>query len=214
MTTFTLYLPTAVATLLTAWIIAVADGRAFGVRAGMFGGLAFLLSNFGAEQMATARWDGLFALTVTIAALAAFRAWMRGDGWTTFWLAATIATLTKGSVGVLLAGLGLAAVAWEHLAGRRKPLRGSHVTGIGLRTAVAAYPRMATRVGPLVVTLSGVRLGPAWDNVIDLRSSRRAGDTVIDNVSGESQEVQVRIDGRPRASRRLAAGESWTLAVP
>src|SRR5262249_50534774 len=131
-TTFTLYLPTAVATLLTAWIIAVAGGRAFGVRAGMFGGLAFLLSEFGAEQMGTARWDGLFALTVTIAALAAFRAWMRGGGWTTFWLAAAIATLTKGPLGVLLAGLGLAAVAWEHLTERRKPLRGAHVTGIGL----------------------------------------------------------------------------------
>src|SRR4029077_11427237 len=44
-TTVTLYLPTAVATLLTAWIIAVAGGRLFGARAGMFGGLAFLLSH-------------------------------------------------------------------------------------------------------------------------------------------------------------------------
>jgi 4-amino-4-deoxy-L-arabinose transferase-like glycosyltransferase len=474
-TTFTLYLPTAVATLLTAWIIALAGGRAFGVRAGMFGGLAFLLSHFAAVQMATARWDGLFALTVTIAALAAFRAWMRGEGWTSFWLAAAIATLTKGPLGVLLAGLGLAAVVWERLAGCRKPLEGSHVKGIGLfllitvgwfllayrrvgphlvqnmffdefvghmvehrlaynfvkplgdftwnfapwslfavvglvrvivrpslgdevrrferflfcwavlgvllfclsphnqarllapmivpaamlagreldrlagglssrrvtvatsaaivvmlgffvwqfhdralrrpaaretialeelartvqavggpalpltymadtpfamqlalntmrplvsvddaaallrgdaaafvvtahlpkltralgtdaasvhvvalagsrgtpylvvvsnRSALLAYPRMATRVGPLVVTLSGVGLGPTWDNVVDLQSGRRAGDAVIDNVSGESQDVRVSVDGHPRASRRLASGESWTLAVP
>jgi 4-amino-4-deoxy-L-arabinose transferase-like glycosyltransferase len=474
-TTFTLYLPTAVATVLTAWLVAVAGGRAFGGRAGMFGGLAFLLSDFGATQMATARWDGLFALTVTIAALAAFRAWMRGTGWTIFWLAAAIATLTKGPLGVLLAGLGLAAVAWERLAGRRKPLEGSHVRGIGLfllitvgwfllayrrvgphlvqnmffdefvgnmvehrlaynfvkplgdftwnfapwslfavvglvrvivrpslddevrrferflfcwavlgvllfclsphnqarllvpmivpaamlagreldrlaralsprlvtvatsaaivlmfgffvwefharglrrpaaretialqelartvqavggpalpltyvadspfamqlvlntmrplvsvdeaaallrgdaaafvvtahlpkltralgtdaasvhvvalagdrgtpylvvvsnRSTLAAYPRMATRVGRLVVTLSGVGLGPTWDNVIDLQSGREPGDAVIENVSDGSQVVQVRVDGHPHASRRLASGESWSLAVP
>jgi 4-amino-4-deoxy-L-arabinose transferase-like glycosyltransferase len=131
-TRFTLYLPTAAATLLTAWIVAFAGGRRFGGRAGIFGGLAFLLSHVAATQMATARWDGLFALTVTVAALAAFRAWMLGGGWTLFWLAAAIATLTKGPLGVLLAGLGLGAVVWERLTGRRKPLEGSHATGIGL----------------------------------------------------------------------------------
>src|SRR5262245_36698466 len=55
--TFTLYLPTAAATLLTAWIVAVAGGRRFGRRAGIFGGLAFLLSQVGAMQMGTTRWD-------------------------------------------------------------------------------------------------------------------------------------------------------------
>jgi 4-amino-4-deoxy-L-arabinose transferase-like glycosyltransferase len=41
-TTFTLYLPTALATLGTSWLIALAGGRRFGRRAGLFGGLAFL----------------------------------------------------------------------------------------------------------------------------------------------------------------------------
>jgi 4-amino-4-deoxy-L-arabinose transferase-like glycosyltransferase len=131
-TTFTLYLPTALATLVTSWIIALAGGRRFGRRAGLFGGLAFLVSHFAAAQMATARWDGLFALTVTIAALAAFRSWTLGGGWTLFWLAAAISTLTKGPLGVVLAGFGLVAVAWERLEGHRKPLAGSHLTGIGL----------------------------------------------------------------------------------
>ena len=131
-TPFTLYLPTAVATLLTGWIIAIAGGRCFGRRAGVFGGLAFLLSHVAAMQMATARWDGLFALMVTVAALAAFRAWTLGSGWTVFWLAAALATLTKGPLGVVLAGLGLVAVGWERVQGRRKPLEGSHATGLAL----------------------------------------------------------------------------------
>src|SRR5262249_3884882 len=106
-TRFTLYLPTAAATLLTAWIVAVAGRRRFGGRAGIFGGLAFLLSHVAASQMATARWDGLFALTVTAAALAAFRAWMLGGGWTLFWLAAAGATLSQGPLAVPIGGVGL-----------------------------------------------------------------------------------------------------------
>jgi hypothetical protein len=82
------------------------------------------------------------------------------------------------------------------------------------RPALAAYPRMATRVGPLVVTLSGVGLGPTWDNVLDLQSAGAPGNVVITNVSEASQDVQVRVDGRGRARRRLAPGESWELAVP
>jgi 4-amino-4-deoxy-L-arabinose transferase-like glycosyltransferase len=472
---FTLYLPTAAATLLTAWIVAIAGGRRFGRRAGLFGGLAFLLSYVAATQMGTVRWDGLFALTVTVAALAAFRAWMLGSGWTSFWLAAAAATLTKGPLGVLLAGLGLVAVVWERLTGHRKPLAGSHTTGIGLfllitvgwfllayrqvgphlvqnmfvdefvgnaiehrvaykfskplgdftsnfapwsvfaiaglvrvivrpsldeevrrferflacwvalgvlffclsphnqarllapmippaamlagreldrlarllsargvaavtaavavvllgffvwefhrrelrrpqvretiatqrlarnveavagtafpltyvagtpfalqlalntmrppvsvdeaaallrgeaaafvvtahlpklrralgaggppvhvlaraadpgvsylvlvsnRPVLASYAPSATRVGPLVVTLSGVRLGPTWDNVLDLRRGRNAGDGVVENVSAEPQDVHVRVDGGRRESRRLAPGESWPIHIP
>ena len=152
-TRFTLYLPTAAATLLTAWIVAVAGRRRFGGRAGIFGGLAFLLSHVAASQMATARWDGLFALTVTAAALAAFRAWMLGGGWTLFWLAAAVATLTKGPLGVLIGVLGLCAVVWERLTGRPKPLEGSHATGIALFLLVTVgwFLLAYRQVGPHLV---------------------------------------------------------------
>ena len=152
-TTFTLYLPTALATLGTSWLIALAGGRRFGRRAGLFGGLAFLLSQFAARQMATARWDGLFALTVTVAALAAFRAWTLGRGWTVFWLAAAIATLTKGPLGVVFAGFGLMAAVWERVDGRRKPFEGTHLVGIVLflLLTVGWFLLAYRRVGPHLV---------------------------------------------------------------
>jgi 4-amino-4-deoxy-L-arabinose transferase-like glycosyltransferase len=126
----TLHLPTALATIALSWIILAVGRRRFGWRTGALGGLAYLLSDVGAKQMATARWDGLFALTVTVAALAAFEAWMRGTGWLWFWLAAAASTLTKGPLGVLLGGLGLCASVWERRAGTPKPVRGAHLDGI------------------------------------------------------------------------------------
>src|SRR5262249_13999485 len=131
-TRFTLYLPTAVATVVIAWLVAIAAGRYFGRRAGLFGGFTYLLSHVGAWQIATARWDGLFSLTVAATALAAFRAWMRGGGWTPFWLAAAAATLTQGPLGLLLAAVGLGAVAWGRRTARPTPLEGLHALGIVL----------------------------------------------------------------------------------
>lgn len=127
---FTMYLPTAIATLALSWITFTYGRRYFGWRAGFLGGLAYLLSHAGAQQIATARWDGLFALTVVVAALAAFQAWMRGTGWLWFWLGAAAATLTKGPLGVLLAGLGLGASMWERRSGTPKAIRGSQLGGI------------------------------------------------------------------------------------
>ncbi len=129
-TRFTLYLPTALATLGVAVVVFAAGRRYFGRRAGFLGGLAYLLCDVGAKQMGTARWDGLFAFTVSLAALAAFDAWMTGGGWLAFWLAAAAATLTKGPLGVVLAALGLGAVAWERRSGTPKPLRGSQWAGV------------------------------------------------------------------------------------
>jgi 4-amino-4-deoxy-L-arabinose transferase-like glycosyltransferase len=153
-TPFTLYLPTAVATLLIAWLIADAGGRRFGERAGLFGGLAYLLSEVGAQQMATARWDGVFALTVTVAALLAFRAWMTGGGWTWFWLAAAASTLTKGPLGLLLAVLGLAAIVWERRTDHPTRLEGSHANGVVLflLLTVGWFLLAYRQVGPHLVT--------------------------------------------------------------
>ncbi|MEP6662098.1 MAG: hypothetical protein ABJC04_00415, partial [Verrucomicrobiota bacterium] len=49
-----------------------------------------------------------------------------------FWLAAAVATLVKGPLGIVLAGLGLFAALWEMKSGARAPIRGSHWAGIGL----------------------------------------------------------------------------------
>ena len=147
---FTLYLPAALSTLVLAWLI-YGIGRAyFGSLAALLAGLVYLLSLVCAKQVALARTDGLFSLTVTIAALLAFRAWLRQRGWTWFWVAAAAATLTKGPLGVLLAVGGLLAVVWEWRSGRPLFLKGSHLLGITFFLLIAggwfalAYREMRT----------------------------------------------------------------------
>ena len=149
---FSLYLPTALATLGVAWLAFVAGRDHFGARAGFFGGLCYLLSYVASHQMATARWDGLFAFAVTLTAIAGLRAVTRGRGWTGFWLAAAFATLTKGPLGVLLAGFGFLAIPWERRSGRRLSLGGSHRPGFALFAfltlgwCAAAYWRMGSHL--------------------------------------------------------------------
>jgi 4-amino-4-deoxy-L-arabinose transferase-like glycosyltransferase len=148
----TLYLPTALATAILAVLVYTWGTRHAGGYAGLFAGIAYLASNVTAQQIATARWDGLFALTVALVALAGFRAWNIGGGWTLFWLAAAVSTLTKGPLGLLLGGLGLLAVVWERRSGRPQELRGSHVLGVALFLAIVfgwfglAYLRWGPRI--------------------------------------------------------------------
>ncbi len=138
LTRFTLYLPTALATLALSWIIFFAGRRFFGWSAGFLAALAYLLSDVAAKQMAMGRWDGIFALPVAVGAVLAFRAWQSGRGWTWFWVVCALATLTKGPLGVLLAGMGLLACLWERFSGHPQPLRGSHWTGIALYLVISA----------------------------------------------------------------------------
>jgi hypothetical protein len=132
-----LFLPNTLATLGTAVIIYAFGRRAIEPRAGVLAALMFLLCGAGAEQVALARPDPVFALAVTAAAVLALRAWQRGTGWTWFWLAAAAATLAKGPLGVVLAAGGLLAVPWERWSGRRHPLRGSHALGLALFVIVS-----------------------------------------------------------------------------
>ncbi len=151
---FTIYLPTALATIATAWLVAGAGRRRFGGWAGALGALAYLCSHVGVEQMGTARWDGLFAFTVTLAALAAFDAWETGSGWMRFWLAAAAATLTKGPLGVVLAGFGLLAVPWERRGGHAGArLTGSQAPGLALYLLITVgwFVLAYHRVGPHLV---------------------------------------------------------------
>jgi hypothetical protein len=109
----TLYLPSAVGVVGMAWLVWAAGRAHFGSLAGLLAGLSLVLSQYGFKHVVLARNDALFAGAVSLAALAAWRAWTRGRGWTAFWLAAAAATLAKGPLGLLLAAGGLLAAAWE-----------------------------------------------------------------------------------------------------
>jgi 4-amino-4-deoxy-L-arabinose transferase-like glycosyltransferase len=81
-TLFRIYLPTALATVAVVWLVFAVGRREWSARAGFLAALAYLLSEVGTNQIATARWDGLFALTVTLTAIAGFDAWM---SWRSSW---------------------------------------------------------------------------------------------------------------------------------
>lgn len=127
---FTLHLPAATALCATALVLLLAGRKMFGWRAGFFAGFAYLVSSSGYTQLAVARYDGLLALMVILAALAAFRAWVTASGWTWFWLAAALGTLAKGPLALLLSAAGLLAAVWEHRAGSPLKFRGSHYAGL------------------------------------------------------------------------------------
>jgi len=119
-----LTLPGLLGVLGTALLLALAGGRVLGREAGLLAAAAFLASAQAAKTVALVRTDGFFTLTVLAAGLIAWRSWRRGAGWTSFWLAACVVTLTKGPQGVAFASLGLLAAVWETRSDRRRPLAG------------------------------------------------------------------------------------------
>jgi 4-amino-4-deoxy-L-arabinose transferase-like glycosyltransferase len=135
---FTLYLAPALATLGIALLLLWVARPLWGNRVGLACALVYLISAVAAKQMALARTDGVFAFTVTLTALLAYRSWTTGKGWTWFWIAAAFATLTKGPTGLVFGAGGLVAHFWER---RRDPnlrLRGNHLTGILLYVVITA----------------------------------------------------------------------------
>lgn len=133
---FAIYLPSALATVGVALVLVAAGKRYFGWQAGFLGALMYLLSSAGDRQMATARYDGLLTFPVTLAALAAFRAWSLGRGWTWFWLAGAVGTLAKGPIALVLGAGGLLAHFWERRNGHETHLRGSHWRGVAIFLAI------------------------------------------------------------------------------
>ncbi len=133
----TLYLPCGLAVLGTALLIWGGARTRFGTWAATLGGLSFYLCQYGFKHVVLARSDAVFAFFVTAAALAGYRAWSVGRGWGWFWVLAAVATLTKGPLGLALAGGGLFAAGWEWRTGRPAGVRGVHWAGPLLWLAVA-----------------------------------------------------------------------------
>lgn len=129
---FTIYLPSALATLIVGLLLFKVGRERFGWAAGLLAATAYLVSPMGNEIAQTARYDGLFALPVLLAAMAAFRAWTTGQGWTWFWLAAAFGSLVKGPLGLVLGAMGLLAAIWEWRSGSPLRPRGHHWIGIGI----------------------------------------------------------------------------------
>lgn len=122
---FAVGLPSALATLALALWVTLSGSRLFGERAGALAGLSFLLCVMSTRLLVVVRSDPLFSLLVALAAGAAFRAWRAGRSWHPFWVLATLATLAKGPLGLVLAAGGLLAVPWTRREGARgAPARG------------------------------------------------------------------------------------------
>ena len=127
-----LYLPGALGALGTACLVFRFARIHFGFRAALFSVLAVLLTTASLKSIGLARTDGVFAFIVTATALLAYRSWIRGGGWTWFWLLGAVATLTKGPLGVVLGAGGLLAFVWERKSLNKLPFKGSHLLGIAL----------------------------------------------------------------------------------
>jgi len=203
-TAFTLYLPTALATLAVALLLVVAGRRELGGRAGFLAAFGYLLSDVGARQMATARFDGLFALTVMLTAIAAFDAWMRGDGWLWFWLAAAAATLTKGPLGPFLAALGFIAVVWERRSGTPWPLRGSQAPGlvVYLLLSVGWFALAYRQVGPHLV--DNLVYGEFIGHVVEDSPGRRFLNPIVDFLTNFAPWSILTVVGLARICRTPA----------
>ncbi|MEZ6195155.1 MAG: glycosyltransferase family 39 protein [Planctomycetota bacterium] len=107
--TLALSLPSAFAVLAIALMVAAAGGRVFGVRAGLLGALAWLLSSYGLKHLTLVRTDALYAALTFAGFLLALRAAaVARRGRTLPWLAHALATLTKGPAAPAFALAGLA----------------------------------------------------------------------------------------------------------
>ena len=130
------------------------------------GGLAALAIVFAppiAQQVALVRSDALFALAVSVAALAAFLGQQGGEqsrkAWLLFWLMAAVATLCKGPIGLLLAAGGL--IGCIGMTQSEKPWRAMPLAGVALYLALTLAWLIAAwlRVGDVVVDKM---ITPGW----------------------------------------------------
>lgn len=133
--TLALYGPTALFTLGTGLMCAVAISRYRDMTTALLAGGFWLLSVPAMKYIALARTDPLFALCVAGAALSAFSAAREGRSWVWFYLWAALATLAKGPLGIALGAMGLLGL-WGIGGSRRGPLW-QHAAGAALLLALA-----------------------------------------------------------------------------
>jgi 4-amino-4-deoxy-L-arabinose transferase-like glycosyltransferase len=106
---FAVALPGALATLATVLWLVQWGSKHLGPRTGYCAGFVYLLSQLTVSLLPVARPDTLFTLCVAVAAGYAFEAWRGDRSWWPFWIWVTLAGLSKGPLGLVLAASGLTA---------------------------------------------------------------------------------------------------------
>lgn len=183
---FSLYLPCAAATAGIALVLLHAGRARFGEAAGRWGAACFLLSMTGAKMVALARTDTLFGALVFAAAMAGFRATeldpgraRGGRAWLPFWSWCAAATLTKGPLGIALAGGGLVVSSlWSRYDARRMARGMEGPAEVRSDAGGAGLVRALRRHAPGVLLLLAISLG--W---LALATSAE-GRAVIDRMIG------------------------------
>lgn len=130
---FALYFPSALGVLGCSLLMWRFGRHHFGVHSAFLGACFLLLSGIGVRILYLARTDAMFGFTTFMTACLGYRSWRQGHGWIWFWFGTTLATMTKGPLGVVLAGGGLLGLLWEPRTGKRHagPWR-VHVLGVML----------------------------------------------------------------------------------
>ena len=153
-----LYLPCFLATLGCVTIIYLLGSKYSGWAAGFLGGVLYLCSYLVTRQIAMARTDAVFSFTVAVAAVLGFRSWENGKGWLVFWIAAAVATLTKGPFGAALSMFGLTAIGWEGVSKHPHQLRGRWWLGVPIFVLIVG--------GWFLLSLNA--FGPAvWETLVE-----------------------------------------------
>ncbi|MFP4581472.1 MAG: ArnT family glycosyltransferase [Candidatus Sumerlaeia bacterium] len=154
-----LYLPGAIAVLLTVWLIFAFGSVFFGRDAGFLGALAYLLATTTYKQLALARTDPVLTFLVFLMALLVFHAWQSRKGWFWFWLVAALGTLTKGPLVLIFALGGLWAVLWERRSRKNATLPASGNEDAGGKASILP----AQLIGLLVFgVITGLWFWMAW----------------------------------------------------
>ncbi|MBK8976625.1 MAG: glycosyltransferase family 39 protein [Planctomycetes bacterium] len=137
---FALAFPSWLCSGLTTLLVLVVAGRLAGRAAGVWAAILYLYSQLGLRQVLLVRSDAVFQATVFAATVFAWQAWETGRGHVRAWLAAALATLTKGPLAILLVAFGFVAAWQERRAGRDVPPLGrrGHLRGIVVFLLVTA----------------------------------------------------------------------------
>ena len=134
---FALYFPSALGILGCCILMWYFGGRPFGYPAAFLGASFLLLSTIGVRILYLARTDALFSFATFLTACIGYGCRSRNWNWTWFWLAAALCTLTKGPLGLVLAGGGLIGLL-RIPPGESGPSRSGHLPGIVLYLVLCA----------------------------------------------------------------------------